>query len=173
MLYSIKNIHYHDSFDINKDFNVGRIKNTFYTLDPTNKLLSINSYDYWRDYASKSLNPRMIYKKEEYGIGKMTTSYATSYSTGLPEFRTVYDGSHQDFNLTGSQMIEIGVLGNHMVDVGQVITIEIPRQEPASSSSDLKLDEVWSGKYYVVSKRDQIDNTGHGMALRLVKDSFI
>jgi len=173
MLYSIKHLNFHDAFDIYKDFKAGFIKNTFFTMDPTTKTLAVNSYNYWEDYAKKSLNPRMMYKEEEYGVGKMTTSYATSLSTRLPEFRVMYDGSDEDFKLTGSQRIEISVPGNHMVDIGQIITVEIPSQETTSKSSDSRLDETWSGKYYVVGKRDQITNEGHGMALRLVKDSFI
>ena len=174
LIYEIQTIRYpENSFDIYKELKKGNIKNTFFTLDPTNKLLSVNNYDYWNDYSSKALNTTKAWKKENLGVGKITTSYATSYSTTIPEFRIMYDASDDGFRITGSQMIEISVPGNHLVDIGQIITIEIPSQEATVSSSDLKLDGTWSGKYYVIGKRDQITNEGHGMALRLVKDSFI
>jgi hypothetical protein len=162
-----------NAFDIYKEFNKGNIKNTFFTLDPTSKTVSVNSYDYWNHYSNKSLNPVRSWKEENMGIGNIVTSYATTLSTHLPEFRTMYDAYDEGFAIQESQTLEIVIHGNHLIDVGQIINIEIPSQEPVTSGQDSKLDNVWSGKYYIMAKRDQIDKNGHRVALRLAKDSFI
>ena len=162
-----------NSFDFYNEINKGNVKNTFFTIDPTNKVLSINSYDYWNHYAAKSLNGTKVWKEENMGVGNIKTSYATSFSTNLPEFRKTYDSYSDGFTVPEVQSVEIVVNGNHLIDIGQIITLEMPSQEPVTSGQDSKLDQIWTGKYYVMAKRDQIDKNGHRVALRLTKDSFI
>lgn len=174
LIYEILSLRYPtNAFDIYKEMERGNIKNTFFTLDPTNKLLSVNNYDYWNHYSSKSVNNIMSWKEENLGSGNIVTSYATSYSTQLPEFRSMYDAYNEEFSIPQTQTIEITIRGNHVIDIGQIVNIEIPSQEPTGPEEEPRLDRMWSGKYYIISKRDQMDKNGHRIALRLVKDSFI
>ena len=70
-----------------------------------------------------------------------------------------------------SQEIEIQVLGNNVVDIGQIVKVEIPTKEPENTQKTNDLDVRWSGNYYITAKRDIITRRGHNMILRCTKES--
>ena len=70
-----------------------------------------------------------------------------------------------------SQEVEIQVLGNNVVDIGQIVKLEFPSKEPENTQKHNDLDVRWSGTYYVTAKRDIITRKGHIMVLRCTKES--
>lgn len=167
---TIKDLTYYRSFSIGKEIERGSVKNTFLDIDPNSKTAAIKTNDYWGTYSKSGLNPKQIWKKEQLGQGKWVYRVRPSNSTDwgyMPD-----DQSDKDFEFNKTQQIEITVYGNPLVDLGDILNIEIPSLEPANDSKIVPLDNIWSGLYYVIAKRDVITQEGHMMALRLAKDSF-
>ena len=74
-------------------------------------------------------------------------------------------------SIDSSQIIDITVVGNQAIDIGQVVEIDISSPEPASDNREGKIDKRFSGKYYVYAKRDVFNEDTHNMSLGLVKES--
>ena len=172
---TIQNLKYFPAFDIQQEIEAGTLKNTDYTFDLTTKSVTVTQNSYWDTYRKNSLNPRMVWKEETLDVGSKTYSVQATASIG--ERRELgFPGDEvspvEHVNFSAAQQIEINIYGNNQIDIGQIVNIEIPEQSP-QSGGPAKLDKVWSGAYYVVAKHDAIDKSGHSMALRLTKDSFI
>ena len=57
-------------------------------------------------------------------------------------------------NIDDMQNLKIVVVGNQVIDIGQVINFNVSSPEPKSQSLEDNRDPRWSGKYYVTSKKD-------------------
>ena len=172
---TIQSINYLPAFDIQKEIEDGILKNTDYTFDLTTKALEVSQNSYWDTYRKNALNKHMVWKEEAMDMGSKTYSMQATAAIGNRRelgFPGDEVSSVEKINFSTAQQIEINIFGNNQIDIGQVINIEIPEQSPHSGGS-VELDQVWSGAYYIVSKHDAIDKSGHTMALRLAKDSFI
>jgi len=171
----ITNIKYHDAFDIKELYDNGTLRGTNFITDVTKKKLNVNTYDYWRDFQQEEvLNTWPLYKQNDLGPGlflfhnkasKSVTGIEENYLHNKSDFRTSY--------IKGGQMVTILVKGNIVVDTGSIVQLFIPSPEPVSGKRNREDDEMWSGLYYVVAKRDQHQQNEHTMSLTLVKDSFI
>ena len=92
----------------------------------------------------------------------------------ITKFNKPSSTSNIRFNsLDDSQIIDILVVGNEAVDIGQIIELEVSSPEPASDNRTDKLDKRFSGKYYVVAKRDVYTEDTHTMSIGLTKESQI
>lgn len=170
---TIQDLKFLDSFDVKKELDRGHLKTTDYTYDITTKTIEVSQNSFFDTYAANILNPKMSWKPEEFGSGNITFSTRQSLSTPNFQYATPNDEISETFTYGKSQQIEINLYGNNIIDIGQVVNIEIPSMEPHKGETGIVLDKLWSGKYYVTSKHDAYDKSGHTMALRLAKDSFI
>ena len=170
---TIHDLKFLDSFDIKNEMDRGQLKNTDYIYDITNKKLQVYQNSFFDTYAANILNKTMPWKPEEFGQGNVSITTRQSQSTPNFEYATPNDEVAEQFTYGKTQQIEINIYGNSYIDIGQILNIEIPSMEPHKDENGTTLDKLWSGKYYVTSKHDAYDKTGHTMALRLAKDSFI
>ena len=159
-----------NSFDIRKAINFGSLHNTKFITDITNKKFNIQTNTYWDTYSLHGLNPRELWRKEDYTPGNIDRQNVTFNSSVQPGYNERLDETSKNYVFDASQQIEIVVHGNVAVDIGQILNIEIPPAEQEQLKEN-QIDMRWSGKYYVVGKKDQITTEGHRMALRLAKDT--
>lgn len=169
----IQSIKYYDAFDIKREIDIGNIKNTKYIHDITNKTYEIRQNSYWDNYSNNALNKNMLWKEEELGFGKINVTTLVTAEADKNKLRLPTDEVDETAVYSLGQQIEITLFGNNTIDIGQIVNIEIPKPEPHKSNNGDNIDRTWSGLYYVVSKHDAYDRTGHTLALRLAKDSFI
>lgn len=167
---TIIEIDYLNSLDIRKAINSGALHNTQYITDITRKTFNIIENTYWDTYSRHGLNPKMMWKYEDLAPGRSEYKVVTFNASVQPGYNERIDETSKDFLFDTSQQIEIVVFGNAVVDIGQTLNIEIPSPEPEKQKEN-ELDQRWSGKYYVIGKKDQITFEGHRMALRLAKDT--
>lgn len=170
---TIRDIKYYDAFDIKREIDVGNLKNTKYIHDLTNKTFEMKQNSYWDTFSSNALNQDRLWKQEEFGFGKIDIITLAASENERHRLRLPVDEVDEHAVYSLGQQIEITLYGNSDIDIGQIVNIEIPKPEPRRVNGDDVLDITWSGLYYVVSKHDAYDRTGHTMALRLAKDSFI
>ena len=170
-VFSIFNIDFFNLYDIKKAYDSGILRNTKIRTDLTTKTIDYLQNTYWDTYFQRSLNKYPSWPHEISEPGNIFYETTTWESATTGGFNKVSDETTAHPALDKTQQMEIIVIGNNAVDVGMVVNIEIPSPEPESSVKEHDLDPVWSGKYYVISKRDQFDRTGHRMALRLAKGS--
>lgn len=170
---TIQDLKYYDAFDIKSEIDAGNIKNTRYLHDTTTKTYNIDTSSYWEKYNTNALNEKMLWKQEEMGYGKISNDIRMKSSGSKIGYSLPADLIDEDLGYSRGQQIEITLYGNFELDIGQIVNIEIPKPEPHKPVNDDVIDRTWSGLYYIVSKHDAYDGTGHSMALRLAKDSFI
>lgn len=169
MLLTIIQLRFLNSFDLKTELLEGNVKNTFMDFDPNSKTASIKSNTYHDTYKKNALNEVSIWKTESLSQGNFVYRNIPE-NVGTPRY-TPMDQSNDDFEFSKAQQIEIVVPGNPIVDMGHIVNIEIPTMEP-NNTKVVELNNMWSGKYYVVAKRDVVKMDGHMMVLRLAKDSF-
>jgi hypothetical protein len=173
---TIKEISFHDSFDFEAQVDKGRFGGLRWQTDLTTKTLDITSFNMWDIFdKNKSLN------------GNPSWSRIDEASSGLVLFDTVMTNNYPGIKLNkvndisnirqssidSSQFIDITILGNQTVDVGQVVEIELVSPEPKTIEMRDKFDQRWSGKYYVVAKRDMFNKEEYRTALTLTKESML
>ena len=76
-------------------------------------------------------------------------------------------------NIDNLQNLTIRVVGNQVIDIGQVILFNMSSPEPKSQTTEEVRDMRFSGKYYVTSKRDIYKRDTHDMALGISKESLL
>lgn len=163
-----------DSFNIHRALTEGRLKATNNTWDYTNKTRETIQYDYWENFRRENYaNPFPQWSREDYGGGRVINTPFTSdtHESGLYKHN---DQSNLKLtSLDKTQQLMIVVKGNSAVEIGQLIEFEMPAAEPQNDEQVDKRDIRWSGKYYVVEKRDLYQRDGHQMALTISKESQI
>ena len=168
----ILNLKYINAFDIQKAIGNGQITNTRYYVDLTLKNLDIWTNTYWDTYAADAMNPNTLFYEEQMTPGKISYSLVATSANNQPNDNNSTNPIEKDYGDFYHQQIEIIVNGNNVVEIAQILNIEIPTQQPASSGSRFELDNYWSGRYMVLAKRDRYTSDGHRMVLRLGKDSL-
>lgn len=173
---AIRDIIFEDSFNISKALKSGKIYGTRYSPDIISKSYEPKVFSYFDNFvAENSLNGFPQFRNDEYGSAYNQYSIDTSYTQDeVDKLNKVSDASQvRKTTIDDSQIVSITVIGNQLVDIGQVIELEIPSPESVTDQSKNKLDTRWSGKYYVVAKRDMFDRTEetHVMSLGLAKES--
>ena len=66
-------------------------------------------------------------------------------------------------------MMTLVIHGNPNLDLGDVIKLNVPKVVPGASD---KNDEVYSGKYMVMGKRDKFDAQRKVSSIDIVKDGL-
>ena len=162
-------------FNIKRAYDSGKISGTRYAPDIVNKSYDPVGFNYFELFSKESyLNSLPNFNSYNYeGISQYDVN-ASLTQPDVSEFNKVSDASNiRKSSIDMSQSISIEVVGNQLVDIGQVIELEVSSPEPVSDSRDDVIDKRFSGLYYVVSKRDVYNEDVHKMALGLVKESQI
>ena len=168
---AIKKIDYLNNYDIKNAVERGVIQNTLIRTDFTKKVVDIQSNNYWDTYKDRNLNTGDQWKFEATTPGRIVLENVATSISNLPGLNKISDETTANPYMDRSQEIEITVLGNNVVDIGQVVKIEIPTKEPENTQKTNDLDVRWSGNYYITAKRDIITRRGHNMILRCTKES--
>ena len=162
-------------FNIKRAYDSGKISGTRYAPDIIKKSYNPISFNYFDTFNKDSyLNSIPNFNSYNYE-GVIQYDVNTSFTQpDVSELNKVSDSSNIRKSLIDmSQSISIEVVGNQIVDIGQVVELTVSSPEPVSASRDDVIDKRFSGKYYVVSKRDVYNEDVHKTALGLVKESQI
>ena len=172
---TILSIEYHDYLDAELQAMTGKFGGTRFTTDISTKTLDIITYDYWKDFKqSKSLNGYPVWRKTAIPRGyNQYDTLMTNSQTNIEKNKVSDLSNIKVSTLDKGQYITIVVHGNQVVELGQVIEIVIPSAEPKSQSMKDQFDQRWSGKYYVVAKRDMFNKEKKQTALTLAKESLL
>ena len=170
---TILSLEYFDCFDIQEA--VARLKNARWNVDLTENTTRIVTYDHWRNFNQKNyLNVNPMWAYSEYGLGRHVIDPVATRGIESRESNDLEDvAMNRKTALFDAQGIEIAVHGNQTVDVGQVVTVEIPSPEPRTTGMPDQLDLRWSGRYYVVGVRHMYNRDGQQTALTLSKESLM
>ena len=170
---AILSLEFANSFNLAETLKSGRLTGRVHAIDINKKQMSTTNYNYWQDFNSKQhLNEMPQWRYDEYQPGKIDIHHEPTDTTSFGGTNNRSDYSHMKETIVdNTQKINIVVGGNSVVDIGQVVNIVIPSAEPLSDSMRGKEDLRWSGKYFVIAKRDMFDKTGMQIALTLAKDS--
>lgn len=173
---TIQEIDYHDAWDVAAFIEKGRAGGRRFVTDLTTKVLNIVEYNYWDSWNNdQSLNGYPSWERNN----KMSSGYlqfdqmSTFLVDGIKMNKVSDQSCIRESSFDGSQFVDITINGNQALEVGQVVDIEIPSTEPKSETMDNKLDQRWSGKYYIVAKRDIFTREGYVTALTIGKESLI
>lgn len=164
--HAIKNLIFNpSSYDLGKALREGYIKARSYNINITDKKQTIIDYDMFKSFDKKDyLNNFPMYYTRDYGIGKIKMDVQTSTGS-VEDISSLKRTSVADYN----QLVQITIFGNSEIDIGQVIELDIPSPEPQQSP---KQDKLWSGKYYVIGKRDLYSGDNCNMVLDCAKESM-
>ena len=168
---SIKKVDFLNNYDIKTAMDRGVIQNTLIRTDFTKKTIDIQSNNYWDTYNKRNLNAGDQWKYEESAPGRVVLENVATNMSNLPGLNKISDETTANPNMDRSQEVEIQVLGNNAVDIGQLVKLEFPSKEPENTQKHSDLDVRWSGTYYITAKRDIITRKGHTMILRCTKES--
>jgi len=164
--HAIKNLNFNpSSYDLGKALREGYLKARSYGINITNKTQTIIDYDYFAEFDSKDyLNDFPSYYKKDFNVGKIKMDLITS-SGKQKSISDLRRTTVTDYN----QMVQITIFGNSEIDIGQVVDLDIPNPDPANKSDQ---DKLWSGKYYVIGKRDLYTGDNCNMVLDCAKESM-
>lgn len=170
LIQAIQKVSFLDAMNIAEALDYGTIKNTFQFVDPTTKTIRYQTNDQWDTYSSNIINKSLMWKEDEINDGNII--YRVDPSEGHINPYIPKDQASDDFTFQQGQQLEISIFGTPFVEIGDILNIEIPNMQPEGEGKKYRLDNYWSGKYYVTAKRDIIDKSGHATVLRLAKDSL-
>lgn len=173
--FSIEHIEYGDAFNVMEGLKRNFFAGKLVTTDLYTKTYKEQFYDYFNDYNPNNYaNPQPMYPRTDNfpsNIMYNTLAYNSSATRGLNEnddISYLIRTRVNDYN----QKVQITIKGNSVVDIGQLIEVDIPAPAPKGDTAG-KRDQVWSGVYYVVGKRDRYDKQDKTTILELVKESML
>lgn len=172
---TILEIEFHDAYDFELASRGGRLGGIRFQTDINTKTMNVTTYNYWRDFARESrLNDYPTWSvNTDATTGLLQYDNVLSYTNPRIALNKVNDRSNiKQSSIDESQLITIVVKGNQTVDLGMVVDIEIPSPEPKTDNMRDQFDRRWSGKYYVVAKRDMYTKEIKQTAMTLTKESL-
>jgi hypothetical protein len=171
---SILDLSYDDCFDYSRQVNEGKLNGIRFETDLNSKFLKVTSYDYWSNFdKNKSLNNNPSWSKTTKEGKIISDTILSNISTNIIVNNVSDISNIRKTSLDYSQYLNIIVHGNQTVDIGQVIEVEVPSPESVTDDMRSRIDMRWSGKYYVVAKRDMFTKQEYKTALTLSKESMI
>lgn len=179
VMQAVKEVSLDNSFNLPQFISSGGMGGVRYAPDIVNKKYNPIGFNYHENFNKKRyLNnyPQLSYTEfEEAGATVNQYDIVTSFThDGIGGVNKVSDISNiRHTNIDNMQNLKIIVVGNQVIDVGQVINFNISSPEPKSKSQTDVKDLRWSGKYYVTSKKDIFKRDVHEMALGISKESQI
>ena len=175
--YSLKHIEEYNWLDA---VNRGNLSTAVIQTDVARKSLNYWYFNYWEQWDQTfHLNPKPLWNHQEIDPGKIgVRNHFNNWVNWDQDYMLEDDSISRPSNIGTGQTIELVVAGNQFVDVGQVITVNIPPPEPEAKQNGgkrAKYDVSWSGKYYILAKRDVYykNKAEKTMALTCVKESLM
>jgi len=171
-LRAVKKLTYNNQFNIHESMRKGKISGIVYSPDIIAKTNNKVVYNYFTNFDKENhLNNFPQYKSNAYEPALTKYDILTSNIHSDGTINKSNDISKIKVNnIDGSQSLTIEVVGNFLIDVGQIIELEIATPEPQSEQNK-RIDNRVSGKYYITSKRDIYSRDEHNMLLGLSKES--
>lgn len=171
---AIKSITLEDSFDLGEMLISGNLTGEVKNANLTNKTYQKFSFNYFDEFdKEKHLNPYPQYKNSLYEPAKTVYDLTVSSQHNQAGFNRSVDKSKIYYSrVNDSQLINIEVVGNPVIEIGTVVEIEIANSDTKNSNNN-RLDKNLSGMYYIIGKRDVYKRDTHDMYLTLAKESQI
>tara|TARA_B100002019_G_scaffold216822_1_gene189506 strand:- start:731 stop:1972 length:1242 start_codon:yes stop_codon:yes gene_type:complete len=170
----IRDLTFEDSFDLGASLLSGDITGEILNANLTKKTYNRLTFNYFEEFSKdKHLNDYPQYKPDIYENAKTIYDLTTSKLHNLDSSNRSVDTSKIYYSrLNNSQVINITVVGNPVIEVGTVIEIEVAAPE-TNNEKNTRIDTGVSGLYYVIGKRDVYKVNEHEMHLSLAKESQI
>lgn len=168
---AVTDITFKDSFDIKSSMARGKISGIVYSPDIIAKTNNKVVYNYFTNFNKENhLNNFPQYKSNTYepALTKYDVLTSLVQNEGINKSNDI--SKIKVSNVDDTQTISIEVKGNTIIEVGQIIELEIASPEPKNDNNK-KIDQRYSGKYYVTAKRDIFNRNEHKMYLGLSKES--
>lgn len=179
VMQAVKSIKYDASHNIRNMVKNGSFGGVRYAPNIVEKSYEPIAINYHENFTKeRHLNSHPLINKSEYvDAGYPINQYDINTSlthSDIQGLNKVSDTSNiKRSNIDNLQNLEIKVIGNQVIDVGQVILFNMSSPEPKSQTTDEIRDMRFSGKYYVTSKRDIFKRDSHDMALGISKESLL
>lgn len=179
VMQAVKRMDYEPSHNIRNFVESGAMGGVRYAPNIVQKSYEPIAINYHENFSKERyLNNHPLIKRSEYvDAGNPLNQYDVNTSlqhNDLKGLNKVSDSSNiRKTNIDNMQNIQITVVGNQVVDIGQVVTFNMSSPEPKSKSQTDVREMRFSGKYYVTSKKDIFKLDTHEMALGLSKDSLL
>jgi len=172
---AITSIKMHDAYDFPQDVSTGAFGGTRNTFDLNTKSIDVIKYNYWDDFKKENyLNNFPNMKRRNYTPGYIQNDVVLSNTQDNIQLNKVSDKSNLVVtNINNTQTLTIMIKGNSSIDLGQVIEVIIPSPEPHASDMKDHHDTSWSGRYYIIEKRDLYTRKGKQTALKITKESNV
>ena len=168
---AVKKLTYENQFDLKSSMRNGNISGIVHAPDIIEKSYQKVVYNYFTNFNKENyLNAFPQFKSETYepAVTKYDILTSLIHDGGINKENDI--SKIKRSNIDGTQTVIIEVVGNFLIDVGQVIELEIATPEP-ESELNRKTDNRVSGLYYVTSKRDIYSRNEHKMYLGITKES--
>lgn len=171
---AIKSLSFEDSYNISESLMLGDITGEVKNANLTQKTYNSIDYNYFTEFdKEKHLNSFPQFKTQSYDPAKTIYDLTVSKTHNEDGFNRSVDKSKLYYSrLNDSQLINIEVVGNPIIEVGTVVEIEIANADTANKDNS-RIDNNVSGLYYIVGKRDIYKRDTHDMYLTLAKDSQV
>tara|TARA_R110000772_G_scaffold2863_12_gene10505 strand:- start:11823 stop:13103 length:1281 start_codon:yes stop_codon:yes gene_type:complete len=174
-----------DSNDILGSFANGFISGELFEYNTTSKNSNTINHNYFNDFETfkdETANKKPLWKltdlsgsfaQEIFGNGLEIEQVSRFRDDDLSDVSEILDKSNvvnSYFNLSNN-LITIDIKGNNVTDIGQIVNLFFPKTKPLDPGN-LK-DEMLSGRYLVVGKRQQFSKNDNVIQLECIRDSNI
>jgi hypothetical protein len=172
-----------DSNNILDSFSNGFVTGELFEFNTTSKNSNTISHNYLNDFnlfKQETTNKKPLWSETDFsndiatnqiGNGLEIEQISRFRDDDLEDKSEVLDKSSilkSYFNLSNN-MVTITVRGNNVTDIGQIINLEFPKIKPLEQGN-LK-DELISGRYLIVGKRQQFSKNDSISDLDCIRDS--
>lgn len=165
-MFNVIQMFHADNMDITNAMRQGVLGGTNYNIDITNKNMSIVQYSYFEEEEKKYLNSKKYYDAGDYLPGRVRFNVdMTAPDNALLDTSQIKQTQY----IPHAGMMTLVIHGNPNLDLGDVIKLNVPKVVPGASD---KNDEVYSGKYMVMGKRDKFDAQRKVSSIDIVKDGL-
>ena len=158
----------------------GAYSSNLFSYNLTTKVYKSQPFNYLDNYdTSARLNEfspaskKVINSKESCYVSLTKSNALFSNSLNDISNSKILQKRMSILSLSNSIRIQITVYGRTDYTVGQVVTIDINKEQPTYKSDTNTKDEILSGNYIISSIRHYIDRTYHECVMELIKDSMI
>ena len=179
VMQSVTNVKYEPSHNLRNMVKTGAFGGVRYAPNIVQKSYEPIAVNYHENFSKERyLNSHPLIKKSEYiDAGFPMDQYDVNTSflhNDIQGLNKISDTSNiRKSNIDNLQNLTIRVVGNQVIDIGQVILFNMSSPEPKSQTTEEVRDMRFSGKYYVTSKRDIYKRDTHDMALGISKESLL
>ena len=165
------------AYDYIERMRSGTFSSTLITHNITTKSYNSNGFDFLSDYDKDVrlnkyplITPSAMHSTDA-AIAIMHKSAATLSGTSDITNSAIFQKRRSLLALSESCKVQITILGRTDYTVGQIVTLNLPRNIPIDKGDTNTKDNMFSGNYIVSSLRHAIDREKHTIRMELIKDS--